>query len=261
MALSFDHAIIAVNDLDKAVANYQSLGFTVTHGGEHAAGTTHNALIAFKDGTYLELMAATGKPADDDSTASDFSDLVREREGYVGFALRADDLAAEIRAIQGRGLGDLPAAQPGERRRRDGIRVKWQLTRLPDGHPTIILLQDETDTNLRIPDDDKATTHSNGTLGVRSLVYVAADAKGVAEKLASVLGQEAQPVETGSQFRLNDVALNVAAPEARLTRMYQEENGDGIWRIVLRGVGDMYKRLSTASLHNAQMIIVGDNRL
>jgi catechol 2,3-dioxygenase-like lactoylglutathione lyase family enzyme len=50
MAFALDHVVIAVNDLDRAVADYQSLGFTVYPGGVHHGGVSHNALIVFEDG-------------------------------------------------------------------------------------------------------------------------------------------------------------------------------------------------------------------
>jgi catechol 2,3-dioxygenase-like lactoylglutathione lyase family enzyme len=52
-----DHLVILVRDLDQAVREYEVLGFTVTPGGEHADGLTRNALIPFRDGSYLELVA------------------------------------------------------------------------------------------------------------------------------------------------------------------------------------------------------------
>ena len=55
-----DHVIIAVFELDQAVADYRALGFTTIYGGRHANGATHNALVCFQDGTYLELLAPTG---------------------------------------------------------------------------------------------------------------------------------------------------------------------------------------------------------
>src|SRR4030067_3408410 len=57
--LIFDHAILVVNILPVALRQFPQLGFTVTSGGVHAGGLTHNALIAFADGAYLELLATT----------------------------------------------------------------------------------------------------------------------------------------------------------------------------------------------------------
>ena len=52
-----DHLVILVRDLELASTDYESLGFAVTPGGEHADGLTRNALVPFQDGTYLELVS------------------------------------------------------------------------------------------------------------------------------------------------------------------------------------------------------------
>ncbi len=57
MIIGIDHIVILVPDLEQAERDYTARGFTVTPGGEHAGGLTHNALIALADGSYLELIA------------------------------------------------------------------------------------------------------------------------------------------------------------------------------------------------------------
>jgi catechol 2,3-dioxygenase-like lactoylglutathione lyase family enzyme len=57
MTLPLDHVVILVAELERAIADYTTLGFTVQRGGTHAGGSTHNALVGFADGSYLELIA------------------------------------------------------------------------------------------------------------------------------------------------------------------------------------------------------------
>jgi hypothetical protein len=57
MALQLDHVVILVKDLEEAIKQYQKEGFKVSKGGRHDNGITENALIHFKDGTFLELLA------------------------------------------------------------------------------------------------------------------------------------------------------------------------------------------------------------
>ncbi|WP_373788558.1 VOC family protein, partial [Delftia acidovorans] len=59
MALPLDHIVIAVQDLEAAVADYRALGFQVAIGGRHPGRTSHNALVVFADGAYLEIIAWT----------------------------------------------------------------------------------------------------------------------------------------------------------------------------------------------------------
>src|SRR5262249_58019959 len=56
MLTGIDHLVVAVPDLDAAIESYQSVGFHVVRGGRHQVGT-HNALVPFADGVYLELIA------------------------------------------------------------------------------------------------------------------------------------------------------------------------------------------------------------
>ena len=53
---SLDHLVIAVHDLDRSIADYRSMGFTVNPGGRHPGRSSHNALIVFADGAYIELI-------------------------------------------------------------------------------------------------------------------------------------------------------------------------------------------------------------
>src|SRR5438105_15401082 len=51
-----DHLVIVTRDLGQAIAEYRGLGFSVVPGGRHPVGT-ENALIALRDGAYIELIA------------------------------------------------------------------------------------------------------------------------------------------------------------------------------------------------------------
>src|SRR5947209_3775333 len=106
MMLGIDHIVILVGDLAVATADYTTLGFTVVQGGEHTDGATHNALVAFADGSYLELIAFK-RPA----PAHRWWRHVAEGEGLVDFALPPDAIAADLATVQHRGLayqGPLP---------------------------------------------------------------------------------------------------------------------------------------------------------
>ena len=53
--IQLDHLVLFVPKLERAMADFSSLGFTVIAGGQHAS--TENALIVFEDETYIELLA------------------------------------------------------------------------------------------------------------------------------------------------------------------------------------------------------------
>ena len=66
MIKGIDHIVVVVPDLEDAITKYGELGFTVVRGGKHNIGT-HNALIAFADGSYVELIAFLTPVADLDA--------------------------------------------------------------------------------------------------------------------------------------------------------------------------------------------------
>src|SRR3989304_4668262 len=127
--LIFDHAILVVKDLSVATRQFTQIGFTVTPGGVHAGGLTHNALIVFADGAYLELFATTRRSTTTLLKVLRFTRLLRfyapaktpigkrlltdiaSGAGLSDFALQSQDLDQDLSAIQQRGLtlaGPLP---------------------------------------------------------------------------------------------------------------------------------------------------------
>jgi catechol 2,3-dioxygenase-like lactoylglutathione lyase family enzyme len=168
MTLTLDHVVIAVNDLEQATADYRELGFTVIYGGKHASGTTHNALVCFRDGTYLELLAPTGEPPK--PGAMDFSHLLEHGEGVVAYALASDDLEVDAMARRQKGIR-VGALMEGSRKREDGVELRWKMA-LIDGGMSPFLIQDITPRNLRVPDDDAMTTHDNHVIGIKRVLIV-----------------------------------------------------------------------------------------
>jgi catechol 2,3-dioxygenase-like lactoylglutathione lyase family enzyme len=207
VAVRFDHAIIGVHNLNAACDTFTRLGFTVTLGGAHAAGTTHNALICFRDGSYIELMAPTGKDPEPENTTADYRSVLHESEGPVGMALQTDDLTAGVTGIRSRGI-EIGDALTGGRLRRDGVSLRWHTAMLPDA-VTPFFIEDLTDRKLRVPDSDEATDHSNGVEGVAAVNIVAADAQAEAKRYATLLGFEPEADGDYLCFKLGNCQLNV----------------------------------------------------
>jgi len=157
-----DHVVLVVLDLGAAVADHRRRGFTVTPGGEHAGGLSHNALVGFQDGSYLELLAfhdlaaAVGKHS--------WAPVAERGGGWADFALLSDDLLRDVAT-----LGDLLARPPedGGRTRPDGLAIAWRVARLHN--PLPFLIQDLTARELRAPGGD-AAKHANGTPGIAKVV-------------------------------------------------------------------------------------------
>jgi hypothetical protein len=162
-----DHVVLVVLDLDEAMRAHRERGFTVTPGGEHAGGLTHNALIGFADGSYLELLAfhnvdvARGKHS--------WQPIAARGGGWADFALSTGDINADAAA-----LADLLVrpVESGGRTRPDGAAVNWKLARLRS--PLPFLIEDVTPRTTRVPHGDSAT-HTNGITRIAQVVIGTAD--------------------------------------------------------------------------------------
>ena len=168
--LRFDHAIIAVAQLEQAIADFQALGFHTFYGGRHADGKTHNGLIVFADGGYLELLAPTNPDFMSDMDTLDLSsflDLVARGDGWAGFALLAEDIEATAAAMRQRQL-PISDPTPNSRLRPDGEKLAWRTISIDDSR-TPFFITDDTPRVLRVPDDADKNTHANGVTGVADL--------------------------------------------------------------------------------------------
>jgi hypothetical protein len=182
-----DHVVLVVRDLARASAEHQARGFTVTPGGEHAGGLTHNALIGFQDGSYLELIAFHDAAAARDKHT--WQPIAERGGGWADFALRSDDIHADAEALK-----DLVVQQvePGGRTRPDGVAVAWLFTRL--GSPLPFLIEDVTLRAVRVPEGDSAR-HANGITRVASIVLGARDAERVTKDYARLRKRGAPPID------------------------------------------------------------------
>src|SRR5207302_9588242 len=148
-----------LNDLAAASADYADLGFTVVQGGEHADGLTHNALVAFGDGAYIELISFK-QPAPDEHI---FRPAEEGWEGIVAFALLPSNIRDVIDAARDRGL-EIDGPRPGGRVRPDGQQIAWEIGR-PDARDLPFLCADVTPRDLRVPGRD-ARLPASGVAGI-----------------------------------------------------------------------------------------------
>jgi catechol 2,3-dioxygenase-like lactoylglutathione lyase family enzyme len=214
MPLFLDHIILAVPDLDAALLDYQAAGFNASFGGVHASGTTHNGLVVFADGTYLELMALTGQALDPANSAADYSHLVRGRQGVAGIALgTTDDLSKLVDELRGRGVR-VKDPVSGSRLRGDGVRLAWRIANLQE-HESPFFLEDVTDRRLRVPDSATMTTHANGTSGIAGLRFMVADASQAAAFYRDLL--DVEPLIEGDNYHFDVSGVDLAFGPANST--------------------------------------------
>ncbi len=252
MALTFDHVILAVDDLPAAVASFSTLGFTVTPGGEHANGATHNALILFQDGTYLELMAPTGK--DPVPGRVDYSFLVQNGEGPVGYALQSSALQQDVRAMRGRGL-TIQEMPDGGRERPDGTQLRWRSARMP-AHMAPFFMEDITPRALRVPTDAAKTQHANRALGVLSLAVVVENLIDAVNYYRDILGILPRMTSDGAVFTLDNLDLILVQPLEDAARAHLSQRAGAPYGLVLRvAEGSEARLLPLAQTHGARLTL------
>jgi catechol 2,3-dioxygenase-like lactoylglutathione lyase family enzyme len=186
MLTGIDHIVIAVPDLDVARKSYEALGFTVVPGGRHPVGT-HNALIAFADGAYVELIAFY-----EANPSHKWWTPLQKGGGLVDFCMQTDDLPGDTAAFRRAGVA-IDDPSPLSRVRPDGYRLAWVLS-IPRGSQRGVapfLIQDETPREERVP---RQTTHANGVTGIAAVTVAVTDVAPVRTWYADVLGRPGRDV-------------------------------------------------------------------
>jgi hypothetical protein len=181
-----DHVVLVARDLNAAIDDHRRRGFTVTPGGEHADGVTHNALITFADGSYLEIVAFRDL---DGAPTHRWWKVAADGGGLADFALLSDDLAADSAA-----LAELVKTPPkdGGRIRPDGVEVRWRTASLKP--PLPFLIEDITARELRVPGGASAE-HANGATGIASVVIGVVDIGDAEWRYAALRERGAPEVE------------------------------------------------------------------
>ncbi|MDD1728361.1 MAG: VOC family protein [Methanospirillum sp.] len=225
-----DHAVVVVSDLNRSIEEFKDAGYTVIPGGEFPGAQTHNALIPFVDGSYIELFAPVD-PAlsmqmnqlvttgifDEAMNKSDpmekrFMLHLAEGPGVRDFALASPDLnlTLEPSLVAASGLNlSYPIAMT--RNRPDGETVAWYvdvpLSQTPMALP--FLIADETPRSYRAPEVN-ASYHANGATGIRSITVAVTDP---AETLplydAMLPGVSRNQDEKGTIYTLNGSSVSI----------------------------------------------------
>lgn len=260
MLVGVDHIVILVSDLEVAISDYTALGFTVVPGGEHSDGSTHNALIAFGDGTYLELIAFK-KP----SPEHRWWRFQAMGEGLIDYALLPNALNLDIEQARARGL-EIEGPFPGGRLRPDGQELKWQ-TALPTTPDLPFLCADVTPRNLRVPGQE-FQNHANGVTGIAYVHVVVSDFARSVDRYRALLGVAPQMPDAlisvdenriagfaiNPNSMVNTLVLSEAKAASNLEQLLQVR-GEGVFQLTLRVLPSKLKSVNfDASLaHGARL--------
>src|SRR5690349_14881840 len=230
MAFAPDHVVVVVGSLAEATRAFAAAGFTVTPGGRHDALPSENALVAFADGAYLELLAlresgaraglreAAAGPgwerhlAGLSAVARRFLPVLAGADGVRDFALRGGDLPGFAARARRAGVAVAgPVAM--ERVRPDGVRLAWTLA-LPAPYALPFVIADRTPRAGRVPGGPAATAHANGTRGVAEVRVRTPDVAGTAFLYADLFGASLAALPDGAtRLGLGDFAVALEAGE------------------------------------------------
>jgi Glyoxalase-like domain len=179
MLQGIDHIVIVVNDLEQAAKDYEQLGFTVVPGGKHPVGS-HNALISFADGSYIEIIAFYREAPD-----HRWWDPLQKGERLVDFCMQTNDLQGDTLKLRAAGVA-IHDPVPWSRTRPDGYELKWLLSLAQGSHRGVapFLIQDVTPREERIP---QTFDHKNGAIGIGTLTVAVGELTAVQQWYDAVL--------------------------------------------------------------------------
>jgi Glyoxalase-like domain len=255
MFTGIDHVAIVLNELESAIASYARAGFTVVRGGKHPIGT-HNALIAFADGSYLELIAFTKL-----NTGHRWQQALAKGSGIVDFCMSTNDLAADLDSMRRAGakIGD-PFSLT--RDRPDGYHLSWVLAtpEPPFNGQLPFLIKDDTPRDERVP---RERSHRNGATGIRTLAVAVNDPGVTSRYYARVLGRPGAPVErpdleaVGVTFTIgpNEVQLLASKSEDGPLSQWIRDHGQSPYEVILANADIGATTLDPALLQGARIRI------
>jgi len=230
---AIDHLVIMFPDLETAIRDYAELGFTVVPGGAHPTGT-HNALIAFADGAYIELIAFERNNAQ-----HRWWEPAQKGGGLIDFCMRTDDLTGDMEIFRNAGV-EMQIA-PGERVRPDGYQLRWTLAQpiAPHAFVAPFLIEDTTPREERVPREHR---HRNGVTGIAAITIATEDLTGPRRWGSAVLHQEGEPLRRedlfarGVRFMTGPHALEFLAPEQASSPLspWLKSRGAGPWSVTLK---------------------------
>ena len=255
MILGIDHLVIVVKDLDRAARDYQQLGFTVVPGGQHPVGS-HNVLISFADGSYLEIIAFYREAID-----HRWWEPLQRGERLVDFCLQTDDLRGDTENLKQAGVA-INNPVPWSRKRPDGYELKWLLSLATGGHRGVapFLIEDVTPRSERIP---QQFVHANRIAGIEKLIVAVGELGQIGKWYGSLLGVKGEPFADASlgadglRFQAGPHAFDFVSPREANSPLthWLREFGPSPYAAVLKSGRDRLETLDSALSHGARLLV------
>jgi hypothetical protein len=197
--IGIDHAVVVVEDLDRAAENWKRLGFTVSPRGTHSARMGSGNYTIMLDPDYLELY---GVLAETENNAPARAFLEKRGEGVERIAFTAVDSAAGAEEIRARGhqpIGPLdferPVSMPDGSLSAAMFRIfHWPIAEAPGGL-RIFACQHKTRETVWIPELMK---HANGAKRIKQALVVSPEPVKDAAHLSRMIDHEVRAEPDGA---------------------------------------------------------------
>ena len=256
MLTAIDHLVIVVSNLEAAAEDYRSLGFTVVPGGRHPGVGTYNALIAFSDSSYIELIGFYEPRADHRWWAP-----LQRGGGLVDFCLQTDDLAGDARGLRRAGV-DIGDPEARNRTRPDGVEIRWTfaLARGPHRGVAPFIIADVSGRDVRVPPE---RSHANGVTGVGTVTVAVSDVVPVRAWYETALGRPGEDIRrpdvagSGVRFTIGPHTFDFVAPaDGRgLLVDWLARRGSSPYAVTLKGGAGQPGLLDPAKTHGARLSV------
>lgn len=218
----FDHAVIAVRDLDAAQQTYARMGFTLMPRGHHSTGSSNHNIMVGPD-NYFELLSV---PAPN-PMQSYFYDFNQKGDGMAAIAIKGSDWGAANVALREKGFE--PAAPLQLSREVNGSRsgtANFTITNLaPRSTPgaQVFVCQHHTPELVWLPE---LMGHANGAYAVAAVAFIADSVAHQAGIYAKLFGTWPERIAEG--MKVDTSADGSAAAIAVCTRQALQARLTGV---------------------------------
>jgi catechol 2,3-dioxygenase-like lactoylglutathione lyase family enzyme len=255
MILGIDHIVIVVKDLEKAAQDYRELGFTVVPGGQHPVGS-HNVLISFQDGSYLEIIAFYREALD-----HRWWNPLKKGERFVDFCFQTDDLRGDTIKLQDAGVA-INNPVPWSRKRPDGFELKWLLSLATGDYRGVapFLIEDVTPRSERVP---QTFNHDNGIIGIEKVTIAVVAISPIDKWYGALLGHKGVEVidatlrAAGLRYQVGEHRLEFLAPQDVASPLtdWLREFGPSPYSALLKSAHRAEQSFDPRLTHGAKLLV------
>jgi catechol 2,3-dioxygenase-like lactoylglutathione lyase family enzyme len=223
--IGLDHAVVVVENLDKAAESWKRLGFTLSPRGTHSAKMGTGNFTIMLDPDYIELLGVLDET---EHNAPTRAFLAKRGEGIERIAFTAVDSAAGAEEIRARGYAPLgptdfqrPVTMPDGSQSAAKFRTfQWPIEEAPAG-VRIFACQHKTRETVWIPE---LMRHANGAKRLKQALMVSPEPAEDAAHLGRLIdrGVRTEPDGAMAVPSGSDRADFVFLTKDRLGRRYPE---------------------------------------